>query len=144
VGMEAEAHPGLGLALEVLRPAEGLHGLRERGLHREVDVPSLVADLVDATHAALAEQRRHLIKPHHDVADLPIDGLRRCRHPGQRQGVGSEQAAFVVRTRGRLSVAEGRPASRAAEGVADPARRHGGGDLAPGAGHAHAVGHAGL
>ena len=72
--MEAEIDPRFGLADEVFGAAGGGEDLGTRRFHREVDVPAAVVDLVNAPHAAFAEQAGHLVEIEDDVAELPLGG----------------------------------------------------------------------
>ena len=139
--VEPETYPRLRLALEVLRAAERLDRLRERRLHREIHVPALVAHLVDASHASLAQQSRDLVEAHHDVADLPLLAARFARGGNRRGDRGGETALGIGRGRRSRFDAEGGAAASATEGTSGAIRGQGGRGLACRAGHAHGIGH---
>ena len=73
VRVQAEVHPGLRLADEVLLvPLRG-EVFRTRALHRELEVPGGVTDAVDESHPACRVNLLYLVQPQDDVPDIPLD-----------------------------------------------------------------------
>ena len=100
VGVQAEPHPRLRLALEGFGPPRGSEGGRQRRLDGQVHVPAPVADAVDAAHASLAEDGRDLVQAEDEVADPPLGRRPRGlggRHGGEQPGRAGPGRAGLLR-----------------------------------------------
>ena len=76
VGVQPEVDPGLRLVLEEICSARGLENGRQRCLDGEIESPAPVADAVDPSHGALAENAQDLVQPQDDLPWLPIHPCR--------------------------------------------------------------------
>jgi len=70
VRMQPQRNPCLGLVDESLALAGAWQGARVRTLHRQVDAPLQVPDLVDLPHAALTGEPQHLVPAVDDGSHL--------------------------------------------------------------------------
>ena len=72
--MHSQVDPGLRFRFKVLDGMFLGEDLGSRALHCQIDVPTVVANLIDLTHASFAKDAGYFVKIENLVTDIPIDG----------------------------------------------------------------------
>ncbi len=83
VRVQAQVHPGLGLALEEGGAALDVEEGRPRDFGGKGQVPSAVPHLVDPPHPALSQHALHLVEVEEDVALFPLGEPLRSPAPAR-------------------------------------------------------------